>query len=110
MEVTTRELPISKFALKALIELTGQPQLDVAILVMLRDAIEHRLEKINVDLEAYERRYGMSFREFEAQGQSGELTELTRDRFSYEVEKDYFEWDSLVTRKRKLEETYRWLI
>ena len=106
MEVTARELPISKFALKALIELTGQPQLDVAILVMLQDAIEHRLEKINVDLEAYERRYGMSFREFEAQGQSGELT----DSFSYEVEKDYFEWDSRVPRKRKLEETYRWLI
>ena len=106
MEVTTRELPISKFALRALIELTGQPQLDVAILVMLRDAIEHRLEKINVALEAYERKYGMPFQEFEAQGQSGELT----DRFSYEVEKDYFEWDSLVTRKRKLEETYRWLV
>jgi len=106
VEVTTRELPISKFALRALIELTGQPQLDVAILVMLRDAIEHRLEKINVALEAYERKYGMSFQEFEAQGQSGELT----DRFSYEVEKDYFEWDSLVTRKRKLEETYRWLV
>ena len=105
MEVTTRELPISKFALKALIELTGLPQLDVAILVMLRDAIEHRLEKINAALEAYERKYGMSFREFEAQGRSGELP----DRFSYEVEKDYFEWDSLVTRKRKLEEVYRWL-
>jgi hypothetical protein len=40
--------------LKAIIELTGQPQLDVAILMILRDAIEHRLEKINAALEAYE--------------------------------------------------------
>ena len=105
MEVTTRELPISKFALRALVELTGQPQLDVAIMVMLRDAIERRLEKLNAALEAYEKKYGMPFREFEAQGRSGELP----GRFSYEVEKDYFEWDSLVTRKRKLEEIYRCL-
>jgi hypothetical protein len=105
MEVTTRELPISKFALKAIIELTGQTQLDVAILMVLRDAIEHRLEKINAALEAYEQKYGMSFQEFETRGRSGELP----DRFSYEVESDYFDWDSLVTRKRKLEEIYRWL-
>jgi hypothetical protein len=47
----------------------------------------------------------MSFQEFETRGRGGELP----DCFSYKVERDYFDWDSLVTRKRKLEEIYRWL-
>jgi hypothetical protein len=48
----------------------------------------------------------MSFQQFETQARTGEMP----DRFSYEKEKDYFEWDSLVTRKRKLEEIQRWLV
>lgn len=105
MDVMTGEVIIPKATLKALIEVTGQPELDVAILVMLRDAIEHRLEKIQSPLRAYEEKYGMTFEEFEAKGRSGELP----DRFSQEVEEDYFEWDSLVTRQRKLEEILQWL-
>ncbi len=95
-----------KAALRALIELTGQPELDLAVLATLRDALEYRLEKIDEALEALERKYGMSFAEFEAQGRAQQLP----NQFSYEVEQDYFEWDSLVTRKRKLQEFAEWLI
>jgi len=105
MDVTMDEAVVPKSTLKALIEVTGQPELDVAILVMLRDAIEHRLEKIQASLRVYEERYGLAFGEFEAQGRSGKLP----DRFSQAVEEDYFEWDSLVTRQRKLEEILQWL-
>ncbi len=105
MDAATGEMMIPKSTLKALIEVTGQPELNVAVLVMLRDAIEHRLEKIQVALRAYEEKYGMTFGEFEAAGKRGELP----DRFSQEVEEDYFEWDSLVTRQRKLEEILQWL-
>jgi len=104
--MTVRVQPfIPKIALKALTELTGQVQLDIALMMTLKDAIEHRLEKINTALRAYEQKYGMTFQEFEAKGRSGELP----DRFSFEVERDYFEWDGLLTRKRKLEEIYQWL-
>ena len=105
MDITMGEAIVPKSTLKALIEVTGQPELDVAILVMLRDAIEHRLEKIQSLLRVYEERYGLPFGEFEAQGRSGKLP----DRFSQVVEEDYFEWDSLVTRQRKLEEILQWL-
>ena len=95
-----------KVALRALIELTGQPEIDLALLTTLRDALKYRLEKIDKALKALERKYGMSFSEFEAQGRAQRLP----DQFSYEVEQDYFEWDSLVTRKRKLQEIAEWLI
>jgi hypothetical protein len=106
MAVATHETPIPKATLKALIELTGQSQVDVALLMTLRDAVEHRLEKIESALRDYEQKYGMTFQQFEIQARTGEMP----DRFSYEKEKDYFEWDSLVTRKRKLEEIQQWLI
>jgi hypothetical protein len=106
MVVATHETLIPKVALRALIELTGQPQIDVALLMTLRDAVEHRLERIESALRDYEQKHGMTFQQFEAQARTGEMS----DRFSYEKEKDYFEWDSLVTRKRKLEEIQRWLI
>ncbi len=105
MAVITNEFSIPKAVLRALIELTGQPQLDVAIPMALRDAVEHRLQQVEAAIQTYENRYGMSFPEFEARGREGTLP----DRFSYEVERDYFEWDSLVTRRAKLEEIRQWL-
>jgi hypothetical protein len=105
MNVFTGEAMIPKATLKALIEVTGQPELDMAIRVMLRDAIEHRLEKVRGLLGVYEEKYGVTFEEFEAKGKSGELS----DRFSQQIEEDYFEWDSLVTRQRKLGEISQWL-
>ena len=101
---TTTTIP--KVALRALTELTGEPQLDVALLITLRDAIEHRLEKIEAAIREYERKYGMSFEKFQAQGENKGIP----DQFSYEVESDYLEWDGLTSRKKKLEKIGQWLI
>jgi len=101
---TTTTIP--KVALRALTELTGEPQLDVALLITLRDAIEHRLEKIEAAIREYERKYGMSFEKFQAQGENKSIP----DQFSYEVESDYLEWDGLTSRKKKLEKIGQWLI
>lgn len=96
---------IPKVALRALTELTGEPRLDVALLLTLQDAIEYRLQKINTALHTYEQKYGMSFDQFQARGQEESLP----DQFSYEVESDYLEWDGLASRKQKLEKIRQWL-
>lgn len=102
-ERTTPAIP--KTALRALTELTGQVELGPALLITLRDAVEHRLLAITSQLRAYESRYGMTFEQFQARGRSGELPAPT----SYQIESDYFEWDSLVTRRSKLNEILQWL-
>jgi hypothetical protein len=96
---------IPKVALRALTELTGEPRLDVALLLILQDAIEYRLEKINAAIKTYEQKYGMSFDQFQARGQE----ESIPNQFSHEVESDYLEWDGLVSRKQKLEKIRQWL-
>ena len=97
---------VPKVALKALTELTGEPRFDVALLITLRDAIEHRLEKINVAIQNYERKYDMSFEQFRARGEENNIP----DQFSYEVEDDYLEWEGLVSRKEKLLKINQWLV
>ena len=90
-----------RVVLKMLTELAGEPRLDVALLIALRDAVEHRLEKVNKAIRGYEHRYKMRFEQFQARGQ----TESIPDQFSYKVEKDYLEWDGLTSRKKKLEDS-----
>ena len=102
--LTTTTIP--KVALRALAELTGEPPPDIVLLITLRDAVEHRLEKIDVAIRAYEQKYGMSFEQFQNRGQ----TEGIPQQFSYEVECDYLEWDGLISRKRKIEGIRQWLI
>lgn len=97
---------ISKGTLQALTELTGEPRLNVALPIALQDAVAHRLEKVNVAIRALEQKYGMSFDQFQAQGEE----ENVQSQFSYEVENDYLEWDGLVSRKMKLERIEQWLV
>lgn len=97
---------IPKVALRALTELTGEPRFDVALLIALRDAIEHRLEKIDEAIQSYEQKYEMPFEQFQDRGQAGRIP----NQFSYEVESDYLEWDGLTSRRKKLETILQWLI
>ncbi|MBM3145041.1 MAG: hypothetical protein FJ010_08745 [Chloroflexi bacterium] len=94
-----------KAVIKALFELTGQVEIGPAILITLKDAVEHRLDGIIAQIRSYERRYEMTFEQFEARGRSGDLQDCT----SFETERDYFDWDGLITRQRKLSDILEWL-
>ncbi len=108
MDTLLQEHPTStipKAARRALIELTGQVELGPAVLITMKDAIEYRLEGIASQIDAYERRYGMTFKQFDASGSRGDLPDPT----SYQTEQDYFEWDGLMTRQQKLGDILQWL-
>jgi hypothetical protein len=105
MSTVTPTTKIPKAALRALTELTGEPRFDVALLIALRDAVEHRLGKIDEAVRDYEQEYGMSFEQFQDRGQDEKIP----DQFSYEVESDYLAWDGLISRKKKLEDIRQWL-
>ncbi len=64
------------------------------------------MESIEQELRAFEEKYGMTFEEFKKQWESEDRDE----DYSWERERDYLEWEALITRKRRLEETYGWLL
>ncbi|MBI5193942.1 MAG: hypothetical protein HZA08_10945 [Nitrospirae bacterium] len=99
-------MSISPNIAKALSDITGQPKVELAIHDIIRDAVEHRLEKIHSEIKRLEEKYLMPFKEFDMKFQS----EMIPDQFSYSVEKDYLEWEGLVSRKGKLEEILKYIL
>lgn len=59
----------------------------------------------NLPLREFEGKYGMSFEEYRKHWESEERD----DDYRWETERDYLEWEALVTRKRRLENVYNWL-
>ena len=86
-------------------ELTGEPRPEVALLLVLRAAYAHRLEQIEADLASFEEKYGMPFDAYRARWESEDRDE----DYAWEAERDYLEWEGLITQKRRLEDTFRWL-
>ena len=97
---------ISKQTKKILIDITGEPQLGVAINMTLKDAARYRLNEINKRIKRFYDKYKTDFGKFEKLWKEGKI----KNKFSYDVEKDYLEWDSLVTRKDKLERILKWIV
>ena len=82
---------------KVLMDITGEPRTDEAVLEVLKDAIEYRIEKINTELQGLEAKYGMEFEMFKDKFVKGEI----KDRFSYDIEMDYLEWEGFLSRLKK---------
>lgn len=97
---------ISKQTKKILIDITGEPQLEAAISMTLKDAAKYRLNEINKKIKRFCDKYKSDFKKFEKLWKEGKI----KNKFSYNVEKDYLEWDSLVTRKDKLERILKWVV
>lgn len=86
-------------------QVTGEPHPDIAARIVIRDAIEHRLEHINSDLRRFESKYGMTFEAYQRRWE----TEDRPEDYEYEAEMDFLEWEAQVTRKTHLENMRVWL-
>ncbi len=82
---------------KALMDITGEPRAEIAVLEILKDAIEHRIEKIEAELKRFEEKYKMPFDVFKEKFNREEIPEP----YSYSVEMDYLEWEGLINRLSK---------
>ena len=65
---------------------------------ILMKAIEHELEQLDELIRNYEMKYGTDFKTFAKSSEE----QLGIDPFSYEAETDFFEWEGLLSRKKKL--------
>jgi hypothetical protein len=98
--MTTVSEVVSKPLSQVLVRLTNQDQIDLAISALAKDFIRLRLKEVAEIKQSFELKYFMSFEEFKRQWQAG----LIPNAYSYEVEKDYWEWESAVTNETILHE------
>lgn len=86
-------------------DITGEVEPVKAVHQTLRDAIEHRLEKISSSISKFEAKYHLSFTKFKKQWLVGKIAR----RYSLSVETDYREWEGLTSRRQKLTSMLQWL-
>ena len=105
-EVEVVKMTVTKSLEKILIDLTGEPRAEVALHVALKDVVVHRLEIVECDIKKMETKYHVTFPEFKRKWEEGQIEK----KYSYDVEKDYWEWEGLVSRKNRIEEISKWLV
>lgn len=103
--MTTVALTLPKKTSQLLTTLTGAARADAALALIMRDYAHYKLAEIETALQAFEQKYGMSFAVYR---QRWETQETDAD-YTYEAEQDYLEWEGLITRKMRLEESLAWL-
>ena len=71
--------------------------LEGALLKILFDYIDLKLRDINEKIRRFEEKYGMNFEEFKKHVLSSDKS------YKYDVERDFWEWESLETLKKHYE-------
>jgi hypothetical protein len=83
-----------------LTELVEIPDIGMALRKVLSEYLELKDKVLEEHIAAFEAKWGMSFDEFSRKCAEGTLAEGV---YSYEVEKDFWEWEQAVTLQRHYE-------
>lgn len=74
--------------------------MEVALPLAVKELVRLKLKEAREQREAFERQYGMDFQAFEQAWDEGRIA----DKHSYEVERDYWEWEAAVSDEDRLQE------
>ena len=84
---------ISKPIYQILSDLTQEPRLEVALPLAIKDWLRLKLKEARDIQGDFEGHYGKDFPAFQLAWESGDIAK----RHSYEVERDYWEWEAAFT-------------
>ena len=91
---------VSKPIYRVLSDLTQESRLEVALPLAVKDWLRLKLKDVREQQQRFQQQYGMDFETFKHSWQKGRIPE----RNSYEVERDYWEWEAAVTDEERLQE------
>ena len=83
-----------------LIKTTKAKDMDDAFHKMFREYLELKVRYLNETIDTFQHKWGMDFSGFKNKLKKDELA---RDTHSYEVEKDFWEWEEAETLKKHYE-------
>jgi outer membrane lipopolysaccharide assembly protein LptE/RlpB len=91
---------ISKPLYRVLRKMTHENRVDVALAIAVKDWIRLRIKEVEGERIGFEAKYGMTFDQFKVKFAGEEIP----NQYSYEVERDYFDWEAAVTNEASLQE------
>lgn len=98
VDMSSNVVEIDKNLYKALVEAFGQEVLREKINIFLVSAIETHLEKYIREILNFEKKYGLTFMEFEKKWDEGKV----ENKHSHEVEGDFIDWEMMEMEKKEL--------
>jgi hypothetical protein len=94
------ESVITKPIYQLLTDLTREPRVEVALPLAMKDWIRLKLWEAQQQRQDFEGRHGMDFAAFKQAWHAG----LIPNAHSYEVEREYWEWEAVVTDEERLQQ------
>jgi hypothetical protein len=91
---------ISKPIYRVLSDLTQESRVEVALPLAIKDWVRLRLKEAREQQETFKQRYGMEFNAFKQAWHEDSIS----DKHSYQVERDYWEWEAAATDEERLQE------
>jgi hypothetical protein len=91
---------ISKPIYQILSDLTQESRVEVALLLALKDLIRLKLKEARQQQATFEQHYNLDFAAFKQSWQEGGIT----NPHSYQVEQDYWEWETAMTDQERLQQ------
>jgi hypothetical protein len=92
------ETQISKPLQRILFDLTGEDRFDIALQLATKDLLRLKLKEAEERLAVFQNRYALDFEKFKQAWNDKTIP----NRHSYEVEKDFWEWEAAETDKKKI--------
>lgn len=89
---------ISKSMHRVLADLTQENRLDVALPLAIKDLLRLKLMESSQQQAEFTRRYGMEYSAFKHAWED----DLIPNKYSYEVERDFWDWEAAVADEVRL--------
>jgi len=94
------EVTLSKSVHRILADLTGEERFDVALHLATKDLVCLKLKEAEERVKQFEERYRMNFEDFKKAWDKGRIP----NKHSYEVERDYWEWEAAMTDRQRFQD------
>jgi len=84
-----------------LAKITHTTNVDAALWKLVSEYLDMKSKELDREINKFNQKWGMSFDEFSNACKTGKLSEI---KYSYEVEKDFWDWERAITLKRHYQE------
>lgn len=91
---------VSKPLYQVLSTLTQESRLEVALPLAVKDLLRLKLKEVREQQNTFEKRYAMNFTAFKQAWEAGRIA----DAHTYEVERDFWEWEASITDEMRLQQ------
>jgi hypothetical protein len=91
---------ISKPLYRVVRDLTQEDRIEVGLPLAVKELVRLKLKETQRQRQQFQERYGMDFAAFQSAWHAGKIP----NKFDFQTEQDYWQWEAAVTDEARLQE------